>query len=100
MLNSSINAASKIHSGGRVIIPSHIREFLHFKVGDTVILRVDDGELRVISQAEAIRRAQMLVAQYIPSSVSLVDELIEERRREAAKEAAEYSAFSSGTPTP
>lgn len=79
-----------MHSGGRLVVPSLMREALHLHVGDRVLLRVEDGELRVIPQAEAIRRAQRLVAQYIPSSVSLVDELIADRRVEAAKEKEEY----------
>ena len=34
----------------------------------------------------AIGRAQALVAKYVPAEVSLVDDLIAERRREAARE--------------
>lgn len=39
---------------------------------------------------EAIRRAQQLIAQHIPASVSLVDELIADRRAEAAREDMEF----------
>lgn len=38
------------------------------------------------SRAAAIKRAQELVAKYVPKDVSLVDDLIEERIREAAME--------------
>jgi bifunctional DNA-binding transcriptional regulator/antitoxin component of YhaV-PrlF toxin-antitoxin module len=72
-------ASSKMHSGGRLVVPSHIREALHLNVGNHVLLRVEDGELRVIPRMEAIRCAQRLVAEYIPASVSLVDELIADR---------------------
>lgn len=81
-----LSASSKIHSGGRIILPAAIRDTLNVQVGDDVLLSVDNGELRVIPQAEAIRRAQALVAQYIPPSVSLADELIAERRADAAAE--------------
>lgn len=40
-------------------------------------------------QEAAIRRVQRLVAQHVPAEVSLVDELLAERRREAAREADE-----------
>lgn len=40
-------------------------------------------------QEAAIRRVQRLVAQHVPADVSLVDELLAERRREAAREADE-----------
>lgn len=90
-------ASSKMHSGGRLVVPSHIREALHLNVGDHVLLRVEDGELRVIPRMEAIRRAQRLVAEYIPASVSLVDDLIADRRAESAREEAEYQASQRGS---
>lgn len=92
-------ALSKMHSGGRLVVPSHIREALHLNVGDHVLLRVEDGELRVIPRMEAIRRAQRLVAEYIPASVSLVDELIADRRAEVAREEAEFQAREGGLPS-
>jgi hypothetical protein len=54
--------------------------------GDTLSGQVVDGELRLLSKEAAIRKAQELVRQYIPEGVSLVDQLIEERRAEAARE--------------
>jgi hypothetical protein len=49
-------------------------------------VQLDDGELRLATRREAIKRAQRLLRQYVPEGVSLVDELIAERRREAALE--------------
>jgi hypothetical protein len=46
---------------------------------------------------EAIRRAQRLIAQHIPASVSLVDELIADRRAEAARENMDFQASQSGS---
>lgn len=89
-------ALSKMHSGGRLVVPSHIREALHINVGDHVLMRVEDGELRVIPKMEAIRRAQQLIAQHIPASVSLVDELIADRRAEVAKEDLENESSKRG----
>ena len=37
-------------------------------------------------RARALRRAQEIVAKYVPEGRSLVDELIAERRAEAARE--------------
>jgi hypothetical protein len=56
------------------------------EVGDEVVLRLDDGELRVTTQARAIRRAQALVRRYVSEGRSLVEELLAERQREAAGE--------------
>lgn len=71
---------------GRLVIPARIRRALHIDVGDTVVLRVENNELRVSSVREAVRRAQELVAKHVPEGVSLMDELIAERRRELRRE--------------
>ena len=77
---------TKISDGGRVVIPAEIRRELGLEVGDAVTLSVIDNEIRIISRAEALRRAQALVRKRIPKGRSLVAELREERRREAANE--------------
>ena len=77
---------AKIGPGGRIVIPAPYRRELGLKDGDLVILQLDNGDIRIISPAVAGRRAQALVAKYVPEGVSLVDELIAERRREAALE--------------
>ncbi len=46
-------------------------------------------------RAEAIRRVQERVKEYVPEGVSLVDELIEERCWEAAKEEQEIRGYGS-----
>lgn len=67
---------------GRIVIPSPYRELLGVKDGGNVILRLENGEILMTSNAADLRRAQELVARYVPENVSLVDELISERRRE------------------
>jgi AbrB family looped-hinge helix DNA binding protein len=78
----------QIGGGGRVVIPAEMRAALGVAEGDTLQARVVDGELRLMSQETALRHARNLVRQYIPEGVSLVDELIAERRDEAAKDLA------------
>jgi AbrB family looped-hinge helix DNA binding protein len=69
---------------GRVVIPAAMREALGIGVGDTVVLRVEDQELRISTMRSRLRRAQEWVRQIVPPEVSLADELSAERR-EAAK---------------
>ncbi len=76
----------RIGDGGRVVIPAEMRAEMGVKSGDTVIARVSDGELSLMSQEAAVRRAQRMVRSFVPEGVSLVDELIAERRAEAARE--------------
>jgi len=82
----TLQAWTQIGEGGRVVIPAVMRASLGVGVGDTVLLRLDGGELRILTPRQAIRRAQELVRQYVPEGVSLADELIAERRLEAARE--------------
>jgi bifunctional DNA-binding transcriptional regulator/antitoxin component of YhaV-PrlF toxin-antitoxin module len=63
-----------------------IRKALGIKDGDTVLWELVDGEARLTTRRERLRRAQAFVRQYLPEGVSLADELIAERRAEASRE--------------
>ena len=76
----------RLNENGRVVIPAAFRKALGIKPGDEVILRVDDGELRITTMKQRIERAQRRDRQYVKPGVSLVDELIAERREEAKRE--------------
>jgi antitoxin PrlF len=73
-----------IREGGRLVIPAAYRKALGLKPGDEVFLTLEDGEIRVVSTRQAIARAQTLLRRYIPKGRSLSEELIKERREEAA----------------
>lgn len=75
-----------VEPGRRLTIPEAFAAALGISDGDELVLRLAGDELRVYGQEAAIRRVQRLVAQHVPADVSLVDELLAERRREAARE--------------
>ncbi|MGH8564988.1 MAG: AbrB/MazE/SpoVT family DNA-binding domain-containing protein [Gammaproteobacteria bacterium] len=77
---------TRMGKGGRVVLPAELRRALGLSEGDEVILRLTDQELHLITPRQAVKKAQALVRRYVPDSVRLVDELIAERRREAAGE--------------
>ncbi|MGB7584949.1 MAG: AbrB/MazE/SpoVT family DNA-binding domain-containing protein [Terriglobales bacterium] len=66
---------------GRIVIPASFRKALGINPGDEVVLRMEDGELRISTMKARIERAQRLVRRHVPRGVSLVDELIADRRR-------------------
>ena len=71
---------------GRVVIPADVRAELGLIGGDKLSARVVDGALVLEPFETIVRRAQDLVAKYKIDGVSIVDELIAERRAEAARE--------------
>jgi len=73
---------------GRVVIPAALRKALHLEKGDRLVAR-KVGDSLVLERREAIEKRLMDRFRHIPEEVSLVDELIAERRAEAAKEAEE-----------
>ena len=76
----------KLVSGGRIQIPAAVRRQLALSDGDTVLIEVVDGEVRLRPQRDAIRRVQERMRKYKIEGRSVVDELIAERREASRNE--------------
>lgn len=63
------------------MIPADIRQQLSIAEGDTLHIRVRDGEIVLITRADAIRRAQKLFLSVDPGG-DWTSELISDRRVE------------------
>jgi AbrB family looped-hinge helix DNA binding protein len=74
----------RIGAKGRLVIPAAIREKLGIKENEVIDLRVEDGELRVVTLRETIRRVQERARKYVKPG-TLVSEELSAERREAAK---------------
>ena len=79
-----LQARGQIGEKGRIVIPAAMREALGIGVGDSVVLRVKDDELRISTVRGRIRRAQERASRYVKPGTLVSDELSAERR-EAAK---------------
>lgn len=55
--------AVKIVEGGKLIIPASFRREMEIGIGDTVVIELADGELRVRSRKADLRRLQYRVRQ-------------------------------------
>jgi len=74
----------KVSGAGRVVVPSELRKEFGIEDGvDMVFSRTRYG-IQVTTLDQAIRQAQETVRRYVPEGVSLVDELREDRRQDAA----------------
>lgn len=76
----------KMSDGGRVVIPAEIRQSMGLKEGDTVLWELRGGEAVLTTRLAQMREAQAMVRQYVAAGVSLVDELIADRRAENAQD--------------
>jgi bifunctional DNA-binding transcriptional regulator/antitoxin component of YhaV-PrlF toxin-antitoxin module len=76
----------RVGSDGTVVVPAALSAALGLKHGDVLFARAEDGEIHLLTPTAAARRAQAIVRRFVPEGVSLVDELIEDRRREVEAE--------------
>jgi AbrB family looped-hinge helix DNA binding protein len=86
-LDSLKSQKIRIGPDGRVVIPASFREALKLNEGDALFARIEGGEIHLLTPRAAAQRAKAVVRRFVPEGVSLVDELIEDRRREARREA-------------
>lgn len=78
---------AKMIKGGKIVIPAGLRRELGFKDGDTLVVeRVGNGAV-LKTYEQVVREVQAEFKTMLgDSSRSMVDELIAERRAEAARE--------------
>jgi AbrB family looped-hinge helix DNA binding protein len=81
---------SRINENGRIVIPAEIRKSMGIQAGDTMLMALEDGVLRIEPQQARVRRVQESLRQRIPGPHVLSDELIADRREEARRETEEW----------
>ena len=72
-------------SAGRVMLPAALRKEFGIKDGADVIFSRTEHGIEIKTLDEAIKQRKTL-RRYVKPGVSVVDELIRERREEAARE--------------
>ena len=72
---------------GRVVLPSEVRAAMGLEAGSPLLLSTEtDGSLRLRPYRAVADANRGMLAEIAPADESLVDELLAERRREAARE--------------
>jgi DNA-binding transcriptional regulator/RsmH inhibitor MraZ len=78
--------AVTIDSDGRLQLPQLMMEAAGMRPGETVLVRFGDNRLELSTRAAALARTREEIRKYVPQGVSLVDDLVKERRREVDRE--------------
>jgi AbrB family looped-hinge helix DNA binding protein len=77
-----------------MVLPAEVRERLNIKDGEWVTLILEpDGVIRILTGAVYARSLRGIFKHLGKPGQSMVDDLIADRRREAAMEAKEIDAF-------
>jgi len=76
----------RVADGGRIVIPAEVRERLGMQVGSDLVMTVEDDHATLMNAKAARRRARQLVRRYIKPGVSLSEELMAERKKDAENE--------------
>ena len=77
---------TQVGKSGRIVVPAKLRQALGLQTGDEILLRLEDGSIRLLPLRQAVRMAQESVQRYVTKGSSLVDDLIADRREEAGRE--------------
>jgi len=72
----------RMGQSGRIVIPRPLRDAMAISPGDDLWAWIEEDGLRLVTATTAIVQAQSVVRRYVPEGVSLVDELLDERRQE------------------
>ena len=72
-----------VSDDGELKIPLALLKRAGLEPGARAHVRLGEEGLEVLSEAAALRRASRIARAYVPEGMSLVDDLIAERRREA-----------------
>jgi len=78
-------ASLRLGRQGRLVIPAELRRKLGLNDGDELVARDEDGRLVIEPRSAVLTRIRRRL-RTLPTEVSLVDDLLAERRREAQRE--------------
>lgn len=87
---------AKVIAGGKIVIPAELRREFGIKDGDSLVIERDDkGGLVLKTYAQVVKEVQAAFRAMLKPghSGNAVDELIAERRAEAAQEDAEHEEW-------
>ncbi len=85
-----LGVQSRINENGRIVIPAVIRKGMSLKLGDSVVMSLVDGVLRVEPLRARVRRAQDESPSIAITRTPAPSDLERERREESQTEKEEW----------
>ncbi len=76
----------KVGIDGRIVIPAEIRQRAGIGPGDELVIDADGAGVRLRTLRQAVAAAQAFFTEGLPSGTLVSEELIRDRRAEAARE--------------
>lgn len=83
-----------LQDNGRVVLPAALRKALGLTKGDKVLVEAEGDQVTLTTARLRRKRAQEIARKYAQPGVSIVEEFLQEKRAEAAREN-EQTALSS-----
>jgi AbrB family looped-hinge helix DNA binding protein len=77
---------TKITDAGRIVIPASIRKEFGLSEGDEVVITRSDYGFQITPLRQAVRRAQEMVARYIPGDTDLIGDLRQFRDQDTLRD--------------
>jgi bifunctional DNA-binding transcriptional regulator/antitoxin component of YhaV-PrlF toxin-antitoxin module len=81
-----VNVTAKLDRAGRLFLPLKIRRELGLDEKSELLIRVEEGTIRIQTREAAIREVQQRLRKYKRRGRSIVDEFSAERLQEARRE--------------
>jgi AbrB family looped-hinge helix DNA binding protein len=77
----------QIGARGRLVLPARLRRRMKLRDGERMILTLEpDGSVRLRTVAQVVDSCAGMHKHLVPPGISIVDEFIREKRREARRE--------------
>jgi AbrB family looped-hinge helix DNA binding protein len=77
---------TKLGKGRRVVIPAEACQQFGIEPGDSIVVSVEDEQIVVKPLKQVIKDVQAFFSQFRQGDTTWTDELIQDRREEAARE--------------
>ena len=85
-MTQAMRTTLRVTDGGRIVIPAKFRESLGLDIGDDLVLAIEGDHATLMNAKAARHRARQRVGRYVAPGASLSEELMAERKKEAARE--------------